>query len=247
MSLKKHKEEWEELGELDPLWAILSSHEKKFGKWDLDEFFRTGTDEIFGEMASAKELGYPKEHKSALDFGCGVGRLTRALAKHFEEVLGVDISENMLKKGRELNKEIENCTFLLSTDERLGEFQDNSTDLIYTKIVLQHVPSTELIRSYIKEFVRILKDDGLLIFQLPCHIPLQYRFQPRRKLYTLLRTFGIKKELLYKHLGLIPIRMNFIPEVEVLSLLESIGAKILKVSHDETGDVTKSNTYYVTK
>lgn len=247
MSLKKHKEEWDELGEMDPLWAILSKHEKRFGKWDLEDFFRTGQDEIKGAMKVAEELGHPAEYKRALDFGCGVGRLSRALAEYFEEVRGVDISETMLEKARELNSKIENCSFTLSADERLGEFPDNSIDLIYTRLVLQHVPGRALIRSYIREFVRMLKTDGLLIFQLPCHIPIQYRFQPRRKLYSILRAIGVNKKFLYERLGLIPIRMYFLPEDEVIALVTNAGARVLKVSDDNPKDKTKSNTYYVTK
>lgn len=247
MSLKKHKEEWDELGEMDPLWAILSTAEKKFGKWDLEDFFRTGSDEIKRAMVLAKELGYPKEHKVALDFGCGVGRLSRALVDYFEEVRGVDISETMLAEAGKLNKKLANCSFLLCTDENLSDFSDNSIDLIYSRLVLQHVPGRVFIRSYLRSFVRMLKTDGLLIFQLPCHIPLLYRFQPRKKLYSLLRAAGVNKEFLYKHLGLIPIRMNFIPEDEIVELLTSAGARVLKIVDDNAKDKTKSNTYYVTK
>ncbi len=41
MSLKRHKQDWEDLGTVDPLWAIHSQPNRKFGKWDINEFFTT--------------------------------------------------------------------------------------------------------------------------------------------------------------------------------------------------------------
>ncbi|HZI58619.1 MAG TPA: hypothetical protein VFF39_17695 [Verrucomicrobiae bacterium] len=37
-----HARDWEEMAAIDPLWAILSAPEKRFGSWDIDEFLRTG-------------------------------------------------------------------------------------------------------------------------------------------------------------------------------------------------------------
>src|SRR5689334_24383672 len=37
-----HARDWEEMAAIDPLWAILSSPEKRFGNWELSEFLRTG-------------------------------------------------------------------------------------------------------------------------------------------------------------------------------------------------------------
>lgn len=110
MPLNSHKRDWEDLGKVDPLWAILSSPEKKFGNWNIDDFFVTGTIEIDKAMACAAKLGHPAGREVALDFGCGVGRLTRALARHFRHCHGVDISESMLARARELNASFSNST-----------------------------------------------------------------------------------------------------------------------------------------
>src|SRR5205809_501859 len=84
MSLRKQKRDWNDLADLDPLWAILSHKNKKF-RWDLNEFFSTGQTEIDKTIKIAEQLDYPRDWDLALDFGCGVGRLTRALAKNFQE------------------------------------------------------------------------------------------------------------------------------------------------------------------
>src|ERR1700730_2677152 len=110
MSLNKSKKHWEDMGDLDPYWAILTEPGTKHGNWDLDKFFETGNDEISGLTSEAERLGLPKQHDWALDFGCGVGRLTRALAPLFQNVVGIDISESMLRRAVALNLH-KNCQF----------------------------------------------------------------------------------------------------------------------------------------
>ena len=50
-----------------------------------------------------EDLGVTVSRGRALDFGCGAGRLTRALAARFESVVGVDVADAMLDKARALN------------------------------------------------------------------------------------------------------------------------------------------------
>ena len=47
--------------------------------------------------------------KKALDFGCGTGRSTRFLKRLGFDVVGVDISEDMLTKARELDPDGDYC------------------------------------------------------------------------------------------------------------------------------------------
>lgn len=248
MNLSSHKKNWEDLGEMDPYWAILSDSERQYGKWDVDKFLRTGEKEIQGLMELTGRLGYPKERKVVLDFGCGIGRLTKALANYFEKCCGVDISEKMILKARELSRLVTNCEFLVNDHEHLGRFPDNRFDMIYSNIVLQHMPSRSIIKSYVSEFVRTLKPDGLLVFQLLSYVPILYRLEPRRRLYDMFRSVGMDKRFLYEKLGLYPIRMNFISEQEVLAFLKEHGAKPIKVLADAVvGSAIKSRTYCVTK
>jgi ubiquinone/menaquinone biosynthesis C-methylase UbiE len=99
-------------------------------------------------MGSAARLGYPSGREAALDFGCGVGRLTRALAKDFRRCYGVDISESMIAKARELNQSLPGCEFVLNTQGDLALFPDNHFDMIYTCRVLQHLPSRATIKLH---------------------------------------------------------------------------------------------------
>src|SRR5437763_12953662 len=110
-ALAGHHRDWEELGKLDPLWAVLTFSDKRFGRWTPEEFFATGRVKIDSIMASAARLGFPCSRESVLDFGCGVGRLTRALSAYFGRCTGLDISDNMLAAARELNAALANCEF----------------------------------------------------------------------------------------------------------------------------------------
>jgi len=245
MSLTKHKDDWEDLGRMDPLWAIFTRPNKKFGKWDTDEFFMTGAQDVETLMQTAARLGYPSGRQVALDFGCGVGRLTRALARHFHQCYGTDISDNMIARARELNSSIPNCNFVVN-DQDLRTFPDNYFDLIYTKWVLQHIPDKALIKSYLSELVRSHKMDGLLVFQLRTSLSFRTRLKPWRRLYTILRSFGLKPNFLYRKLGLDPIAMTFVPEEEIAAFLNKVRVKILETQEYRVPS-GQGKIYFVTK
>src|SRR5436853_440938 len=164
------------------------------------------------DIDASESLGRPENFGKALDFGCGAGRLTRALSPRFVECVGLDISENMLEIARRLNADRENCCFQLNTRGDLSCFADGEFDLVVSDIVLQHMPSTNLIKSYISEFLRVLHPGGLAIFQLPSHIGLLRRMQWRRRLYRAMRSVGVSEHLLYERLGLVPMAMRSLPE-----------------------------------
>ena len=249
MSLGSLNRDWDDLATLDPLWAILSHKDRKFGKWELNEFFSTGKDEIEKIMKTTEELGYPTGGDVALDFGCGVGRLTRFLAKNFRQCYGVDISEIMIAKAREFNSSIQNCKFIPYTGEDLQMFKDDCLDFIYTSLVLQHLPDKKMIKSYISEFIRTLKKGGLLVFQLPHSFPIKHKaVHVKRLVYVLLNSLGFNKKFIFKKLNLTSMRLNFIPENEVIEFLESKGATVLKIQINSAGGVlNQSRTYFATK
>jgi len=243
---KINKRDWEDLALLDPLWAISSTKDKKYNKWNIESFFLIGEKLNHELMKEIKQIGYPVQFKSALDFGCGVGRVSRFLTKSFEECYGVDISETMIKLAKQYNQEISTCKFVLNSEKNLSMFSNNYFDLIYSRIVLQHIPERKIIKSYIQEFIRILKKNGLLYFQLPNRLSLLGRIRLMPTIYTLLKGMKINKNLLYNKLKLNPMIMNYMPEKEVLKILEDEGAKILKIQTEMMGYV-ESKTYLVTK
>jgi 2-polyprenyl-3-methyl-5-hydroxy-6-metoxy-1,4-benzoquinol methylase len=247
VSLRSQKQHWEDLAAVDPLWAICSEPDARYGRWDLDKFFESGKREIDAVMDRVARLGYPRKQRAALDFGCGIGRLSRALAEPFERVVGLDIAQGMIAKATEANAAFPACRFVLNTTEDLRQFADDEFDLIYSNIVLQHVPSRQTILRYIAEFVRVLSVDGILVFQLPSHIRWRHRLQPRPRLYSLLRAAGVSERVLYDRLHLHPIRMCFVPEREVDDAVARAGGSVIDRATMVTDGRMRSTIYYVVK
>jgi 2-polyprenyl-3-methyl-5-hydroxy-6-metoxy-1,4-benzoquinol methylase len=81
MDLKDLQRHWHEFGRRDPLWAIPTSPGKSNSRWKTNDFFRTGREEIARVLPHVDRLGLARPHRRALDFGCGVGRLTQALCE----------------------------------------------------------------------------------------------------------------------------------------------------------------------
>jgi 2-polyprenyl-3-methyl-5-hydroxy-6-metoxy-1,4-benzoquinol methylase len=100
MKLSRVNADWEHLAASDPYWAVLSDPDKQGGSWDVEEFYRSGVAEIDGVMEFATALSPSLAGGNALDFGCGPGRLTFALARHFDSVVGVDAASPMIELAR---------------------------------------------------------------------------------------------------------------------------------------------------
>ncbi len=130
MRIEHQAKDWNELAQLDPHWAILTSPGKRFGGWDSDEFFATGTAEAEAFMRRAAEFGLPNARTRALDFGCGLGRMTRALTQHFDECIGVDISEEMVRGARDANADVEGLSYVVNHANDLSRFPDARFDLV---------------------------------------------------------------------------------------------------------------------
>jgi SAM-dependent methyltransferase len=162
MSLEELQKNWEAFGKSDPLRAILGHPES----WDVDQFFATGVSEINELLGQLDGLSVQPGRSTALDFGCGVGRLTQALARHFDECHGVDIAPPMVELARRYNSHGDRCHYHINQVPHLGIFPNDKFDLIYSNITLQHM-EPQYAAAYIKEFVRVLRPGGVLAFQLP--------------------------------------------------------------------------------
>lgn len=260
MSLSRHTRDWEDLGTVDPLWAILTYPENRFGRGDVASFFRSGEREVEQVLQRTRELGYPRRCSSVLDFGCGVGRLAPALASRFGSYHGVDIAASMIAGAERYHEGLANCHFVVNREDNLRIYGDDEFDLIYTNNVLQHLPSRALIRSYLREFLRLVRPDGILVFQLPDHLSIGKRLQPGRRLYPIFRGLGFGEQVIYRRLGIAPMSTTFVPEREIVPFLSGLGGRILYVQRhlgrpgsddDETGEPSRppgeNRLYFVTR
>ena len=169
MPLAELQQNWDRFGDLDPFWAILSAPAMKGNRWVPDEFFRTGQEDVRCVLARVATWGLPQARGRALDFGCGVGRLTQAMADHFAVCDGVDIAPSMIRLAQKYNRHGPRCCYHVHARAGLGLFADHQFDFIYSVLVLQHMPP-ECGKAYIREFLRVLAPDGVAVFQAPSHL-----------------------------------------------------------------------------
>jgi ubiquinone/menaquinone biosynthesis C-methylase UbiE len=165
LELSELQRNWDGLAKSDPLWAILADPTKTGGRWDPKEFFVTGYLEIDHVLENVRRLAPGLNYDIALDFGCGVGRLSLPLSEKFGEVYGVDISPTMVELARKLVAR-DNCRFEVNAHDDLQVFDDNSFDFICSLITLQHMRPRHA-RKYIVEFLRILAPGGVAFFNVP--------------------------------------------------------------------------------
>lgn len=162
LDLERLRSDWDALAKRDALWAILTDESKAGGGWDVADFFETGEIEMATVLGHVRNVAcVPDAAGAALDFGCGVGRLTQAMARRFAACVGVDISDEMIRQAEALNQ-YANCEYMASAAERLP-FGDESFVFVYSNIVLQHMPR-RLALGYLREFVRVLEPAGVLVF-----------------------------------------------------------------------------------
>ena len=165
---------WEAQAQADPLWAVLSEPDRLGRRWDLASFMETGVEQIEKGLRRFKELGGQlTDSEMALDFGCGVGRLTQPLAEHFEHVIGVDISPTMIAAADRLNRHPGRVEYRLNDQPDLAFLPDGSMSFVNSHITLQHL-DPELATDYLREFFRVTKSGGGVIFQIPSHLTDDY-------------------------------------------------------------------------
>jgi Trans-aconitate methyltransferase len=153
----RSSQDWENLAQQEPFFAVLTEDRflrDRMSDDDREAFFASGDADIahlFDLIYSPGSPGSPGfAPRSALDFGCGVGRLTRALTKRVGRVSGVDVAPSMLRIARE---NVPSATFSsMIPAERF--------DLIVSLIVFQHIPVVRG-EALLGELLDRLADDGV--------------------------------------------------------------------------------------
>ena len=156
---------YEKFGAEEPFYAVLTYDEYKQDNLDAEQFFRTGEELVDARLQAIANQNLEIDRERALDFGCGVGRLTNALGRHFDEVVGVDVSSTMIQNANRLRRS-ENCSFVVNKREDLSLFADEHFSFVYSDITIQHIPAPAS-ENYIRDFMRILKPGGLALFLVP--------------------------------------------------------------------------------
>ncbi len=158
------REDWNRRAREDANYYVAFGRREQ----DDEEFFATGAEVVAAVEWELKR--FPRSTNSralrALEVGCGPGRLMRPLSRRFGEIHGVDVSDEMIRLAREKLRGIPHAHVHLSSGADLAQFADESFDVVYSYAVFQHIPSRDVVWSYLSEIVRVLKPGGVFRGQL---------------------------------------------------------------------------------
>jgi ubiquinone/menaquinone biosynthesis C-methylase UbiE len=156
--------DWEWFGSTDPYWAVFT--EDRFRKANLSSeslvvFYASGVeyvDRMLSTVRSQLDAGFNPSR--ALDFGCGVGRVTIPLAERCPDVVGVDVSVSMLREARAQAQArgLTNVSWVQGDDQLTAV--DGLFDLVHSYIVFQHIPGERGERLF-RRLLELLSEGGI--------------------------------------------------------------------------------------
>jgi ubiquinone/menaquinone biosynthesis C-methylase UbiE len=163
--LQKMQRDWDERARENARYYVNTERQD----WTDEEFFRSGertvAEEILTDMINICQGKDPAEMR-VLEIGCGAGRVTRALSNLFGEVYGVDISGEMVRQAGLALADRPNAHVRQNNGKDLSVLGDLIFDFAFSSIVFQHIPSRDVIESYVREVHRVLRPGGLFKFQV---------------------------------------------------------------------------------
>jgi 2-polyprenyl-3-methyl-5-hydroxy-6-metoxy-1,4-benzoquinol methylase len=224
---------WHALGEERPHWSVVTADSFRPENIDgtLESFYASGTANVATVLRTLERNGIERARlRRCMDFGCGVGRLTAALAPHFEEVVGVDVSASHLEVARDVlaKRGIRNVSWrALEAIEDVGRLP--SVDLVVSLIVLQHNPPP-VMRLLLEGLLGRLAPGGAAVIQLPTYLPAGYAFDARA--YLQKPSEGME--------------MHALPQREVFAAARAAGVEVLEALEDlwtGYGAGSRSNTF----
>jgi SAM-dependent methyltransferase len=149
------RSDWNQRAREDPHYYVA------FGGRDQDEesFLTTAADVLRYLEGEFRRLSDPSPR--ALEIGCGPGRLMKPLSRHFAEIHGVDVSDEMIRLARERLRDVPHAHVQATNGASLGQFADQTFDFVYSYAVFQHIPSRGVVLEYMNEIRRVLKPGGI--------------------------------------------------------------------------------------
>lgn len=154
------RQEWEQRARENPRFFICTDVPNS-----EEEFAASGERDYQAHVrAFLDSSGFDPAGKSALEIGCGIGRMTRFFCEDFAAVTGVDISPAMIEQARGVLSP--GARLLVGSGCDLAGVPDRSVDFAFSYIVFQHIPDKKTILRYFEETGRVLKQGGLFRFHL---------------------------------------------------------------------------------
>lgn len=160
MSESSSRTFWDAAARENAAWYVATGFTS-----ESEEFFEQGaleTDHFlahFGVVIAATDR--------VLEIGCGVGRMTRRLAQLGVGVVATDVSPEMLARCSTNLAALHNVRYVdVPGDGTLAAVPDASQDVVFSYIVLQHVPTAQAQLRYLTESARVLAEGGRMLIQV---------------------------------------------------------------------------------
>ena len=229
------REAWTHLGDVRPHFSVLTNPSflpESLDDNSLGRFYESGVAEVALIDAVLRRHGFSHpDSKTCVEFGCGLARVTLALATKFKKVHGYDISPNHLAiaEKRASDSGIHNVKFHLCPPDGIKKLED--CDFFYSRIVFQHNPPP-LIKELIRTSLKSLRAGAIGIFQVPTYMQ-GYSFRIKEYLSSPRK---------------LNLEMHCIPQSEIFSAIAEADCKLLEVREDgSTGLPGRwiSNTFVV--
>lgn len=264
INIKEHFENLEATfsfwGEREPYFSVLTAPGFLFRNMNeqgninakaLEYFYSLGDRDIRFAFEILEHNRVTINPTLAFDFGCGLGRLTFALAKSFRFVIGCDVSDPHLEIAR-LNAYhfgINNVHFIKSSTNLIDSLSPRSFDFIYSRLVLQHIPPV-LSLAYIRQFTSLLKIGGYMLIQLPTASP-NYLFNPEVEKTTDVSQIKIKSDNSENEgttdTSKLKIQMFSLEIMEVLEAINSGNCQLIDLVFETDRDGWTSNVFLARK
>ena len=134
--------------------------------WNEESFFASGEADYQRLVEPViSQLAFTPAESTMAELGCGAGRMTSAFARRFRSVTAIDISEEMQARAKGYLKDFINVRWVLADGVSLAGVETSSVDFVFSYLVLQHYPSSELVAGSIAEMMRTLRPGGAFLFQ----------------------------------------------------------------------------------
>lgn len=135
---------------------ISSYNGQPFSEAEVDEY----RDRVV-ELATP----YLSDQSNVLEIGCGSGLITFSIAPTVKRYVGLDPSKRMLEmnRARSLELELTNTEWVEGYALQLEEMEASSFDLILMASTAQFFPGYFYFEQVVREAMRCLKPDGVLI------------------------------------------------------------------------------------
>jgi SAM-dependent methyltransferase len=160
MPLDASRRFWDDKARENAYWYV-SSYGPYEGR-DLTEFWASGP-KIWRELCDS--IGYrPRASDVVVEIGCGVGRLTRAIAADVARVEAFDLSREMLAIARQAD--LGNVRFHHGDGVSLRPLTAGTADCVLAYCVFQHLPSTAVLGGYLAEMLRVARPGATIAFTL---------------------------------------------------------------------------------